>query len=213
MNTCKICGAKTSEIVHPRFEIVFHVCPSCELVTKDQKHLITMEEEKQIYDLHQNSDEDPGYVNYLRNFMEASILPYTKGGSLLEFGSGPNPVFSRILSDEGFLVSIYDLFYAPDKKVLEETYDVITAVEVVEHLRDPKAVFETFSKMLEDQGILALMTLFYPKDVKTFFEWFYIRDRSHVSFYSPKTIRVLGAMFGFDVIGCNHHRHITLRKK
>lgn len=213
MNTCKICGHETYDIIHPRFQLVFHVCPVCELIVKDKKHLISSAEEKKIYDRHQNSLENHGYVNYLTNFMESAVLPFSIGKKALDFGSGPTPVFATILHDEGFDVRIYDLFYAPDRAVLESEYDVITAIEVIEHLADPKTVFQMLSKMLTANGILAVMTLFYPKDQATFFDWFYIRDKSHISFYSPKTIAVLAEMSGLEVIFSNHHRHITMRLK
>jgi hypothetical protein len=55
------------------------------------------------------------------------------------------------------------------------------------------------------------MTLFHPKEKDEFFDWFYIRDPSHVTFYTPKTFEVMADKVGFKVIETNNYRYITLK--
>jgi SAM-dependent methyltransferase len=209
---CPVCASDAKDISHPRFKILFHVCETCGLIVKDPSHRLSPRDEKAVYDLHQNSIDDAGYVNFLTNFMEAAVIPYAKGRHLLDFGSGPVPVFAEILTREGFDVSIYDPFYAPDTSVLESAYDVITTVEVVEHLSDPLGTFRTLSSMLRPGGILAVMTLFHPDDMDKMFDWFYIRDTSHVAFYLPETLKMIATMTGLEVVRCDNHRQTTFRK-
>ena len=73
-----------------------------------------LKKKKEKYDEHQNDEENIGYVNYLFNFFEAAIRPYLLKGAILDFGSGPNPVFQVLLQKEGYKVTIYDYFYAPN---------------------------------------------------------------------------------------------------
>ena len=35
-----------------------------------------------------------------------------------------------------------DLYYYPDKSVLDNSYDVVTATEVIEHLYEPNQVWQ-----------------------------------------------------------------------
>lgn len=210
---CKICGEKTITYQHPRFDMTFHECLSCEFIFKDQSNYISKSEELKKYDEHNNSEEHIGYVNFLTNFLEAAVYPFVSHGKALDFGSGPNPVLAKILGKtSAFDVDIYDLFYAPDPIYLNQTYDLITSTEVIEHLRNPMKVFQTFYDHLRPGGYLSIMTLFHPKDQKILFDWFYIRDQTHVSFYTPKTIETIAQIIGFELIETNDYRYAVLKK-
>lgn len=212
MQVCKICGQSTKSYPHPKFKMVFHECEHCELIFKDASLYVSAELEKEQYDYHENDEENQGYVNYLTNFLEASLYPFFKQGKVLDFGSGPNPVLQKILNKDGFQTEIYDMYYADEPSVLNNRYDAITSTEVIEHLKDPVSYFMQFNQMLHMGGYLALMTLFHQKDQIHFFNWFYIRDITHVCFYTPKTISILAKLSGFEVMYTNGHRYITLKK-
>jgi hypothetical protein len=169
-------------------------------------------DEKKVYDLHENSIENEGYVNFLSNFVDSALYPYLKKGRLLDFGSGPEPVLKSILEDKyHFEVYIYDYFYAPESSVFKVSYDGITSTEVFEHLWEPVETLKRLKSILKKDGILAIMTLFHPKDQTTFFDWFYIRDPSHVTFYTPKTFMMMAKKVGLEVIYTNHHRYLALK--
>ncbi len=91
------------------------------------------------------------------------------------------------------------------------SYDGITSTEVFEHLWEPVEILKRLKSILKKDGILAIMTLFHPKDQTTFFDWFYIRDPSHVTFYTPKTFMMMAKKVGLEVIYTNHHRYLTLK--
>ena len=85
-------------------------------------------------------------------------------------------------------MAIYDPFYAPDAGVLTQTFDFITATEVVEHLSQPGQVLTQLAGQLVPDGYLGLMT----KRVSTpdaFARWHYISDPTHISFFSEETFR------------------------
>ena len=52
---------------------------------------------------------------------------------------------------------------------------------------------------MEPGGVLAGMTLFHPDDPVKFGEWFYPRDFTHVSFYTPRTLEVLAKALGLTL--------------
>lgn len=212
MQPCKVCKQPTTAFRHPRFEMLFHACPHCRLITKDEANYISLEEEYQIYEQHNNSPDSAGYLNYLTNFLDAAVLPHVKTGLALDFGSGPNPVLSQLLEKQGFEVTLYDYFYAPDTDYLTRTYDLITSTEVVEHIQQPMAAFETLASLLKPGGILSIMTLFHPDDQDDFCDWFYIRDPSHVSFFTPRTMQVMAALTGLVMIDTNHYRYVVMKK-
>lgn len=210
---CMLCQSETDAFTHPRTGVVFHACPVCSLIFKDKKHFPTSEEEFSVYENHENSFDDVRYVNFLRNFLEASVYPYKKSGKVLDFGSGPSPVLKKILETDGdFDVTIHDAFYAPGADYKNKTYDVITMSEVIEHVHKPRETLGLLSSLLEPGGILAVMTLFYPTDRDRFFDWFYIRDPSHVAFYRPETLSFMAKMTGLVMIDTNGYRYATLKK-
>lgn len=211
---CILCSYPTTTINHPKFGD-FHRCHHCEFISKDQGSYISQAQELDIYNSHQNSIEDKAYVEYFKSFLKDSVFRFEPTGKYgLDFGSGPSPVLSQILQrDYGYSMDIYDLFYAPEKTYENRSYDLITCTEVIEHLEDPRPYFELFSDLLREDGLLAMMTLFHPKDDPTFLKWHYIRDRSHISFYTPKTLEFLARQVGLKVIHTNHKRHITFAHK
>ncbi|MDW7657383.1 MAG: class I SAM-dependent methyltransferase [Bacillota bacterium] len=128
----------------------------------------------------------------------------------LDFGSGPEPVLAELLKREfDWSVDIYDKFYATDRVYEGNIYDLITSTEVAEHLDDPLHYFRLFKELLHQNGVLSIMTLFHPSSIEDFTNWFYINDRSHISFYTPKTMKVIADIVGLDVLYCDENRYIT----
>lgn len=207
---CRICGSETEPIHHPRSGVFYH-CSSCEFISKSKDDIISHVDELKIYSTHENSIDDPRYVEYFYNFLDEAVFPFVKGEIHgLDFGSGPSPVLAQILKrDQNYEMDIYDFFYAPDKVYLSKRYDLIVCTEVVEHLSDPMAYFKLFKQLLKPEGILAIMTLFHNNDRAYFMDWHYARDLSHISFYTPKTLALIASKVGLKIIHTNNVRFIT----
>jgi SAM-dependent methyltransferase len=211
---CLICNENVTSFKHHKFDMLFHECKHCELIFKDVSNYPSKEIELKQYNFHQNDFQNKGYINFLTNFVDSAVTPFIKQGDVLDFGSGPNPVLSKILTDDyHFNCDIYDKLYHDDQSYLKKKYDLITMTEVIEHLNDPKEVFEMFNKILKPNGILAIMTLFHENNKEKFMDWFYIRDLTHISFYTPKTIEYLAKISGFELIYTNDYRVIVLKKR
>lgn len=213
MTRCKICHTETMTYVHPKMELIFHECKACGFMFKDPSHYMKLEDEKAKYDMHHNDETNRGYVNFLMNFYESSIRPHIHGKEVLDFGSGPNPVFQKLLQNEGYQVTIYDYFYAPEKTYKEKTYDCISIIEVIEHLQSPLEVLKDLKSLLKPNGIIAIMTLFYPKDKTIFNDWFYIRDKTHVSFFNHDVFKKIAKELHMDYIDTNEYRYAVLKKR
>lgn len=154
--------------------------------------------EKQVYDLHDNDPSDPGYRRFLSKLTEPLSRCLQPGSRGLEFGCGPGPALAVMLSEQGFVVSLYDPYYYPESTVLERCYDFVTCTEVVEHLHDPWSTFAQLDQLLTPGGWLGVMTCFQTDDAR-FANWHYRRDPTHVVFYRASTLAHIARRFGWHL--------------
>jgi|AntRauTorcE11897_2_1112592.scaffolds.fasta_scaffold00001_524 hypothetical protein len=213
-NKCKICNSVTTPIINKKTNVKYHTCSYCEFTCKDEKHFVTKKEELTIYNFHNNFIYDPEYIAFFKKFINKAILPYAsniiKG---LDFGSGPQPVLAELLKREyNYKMHIYDVFFAPEKVYENNKYDLVTCTEVVEHLKNPLEYFKIFKSLINNNGIIAVMTLLSPNNEKDFFDWWYIRDKTHISFFTLKTMQVIASKLGLKIVYTDNKRYITLKK-
>ncbi len=105
-----------------------------------------------------------------------------------------------MFKEAGHVMTLYDKFYAADADALTRTYDFITATEVVEHLHQPRQDLDRLWACLKPGGMLGVMTKL-ARDRDAFAGWHYIRDLTHVNFFSETTIHWLAS-----------HWHATLTR-
>lgn len=213
MEKCLICGRKTQSFTHPKTHMVFHKCSFCEAIFKDSGTHPNKEDEEKRYLEHNNELTNQGYVNFLQKFIDLAIKPYLSQGHLLDFGSGPKPVLKWLLEKQGYHVDCYDPFFSKDMPLDDDLYDMITATEVMEHVHYPKEVLTWIDQHTKPGGFISFMTLFYPKDQETFFKWFYIRDYTHVVFYTTKTFEVIAEMMQWHLLKHDDYRVVVFQKR
>ncbi|MFO7848846.1 MAG: class I SAM-dependent methyltransferase [Spirochaetia bacterium] len=188
-------------------------CRRCDFVFLDPKQRLGRDAEHSRYLLHNNSPEDERYVRYLRTFAGEALFPYLKPPArILDFGSGPAPVFAGLLRGEGYTVDIYDPFFAPGKAWERELYDGVTSIEVAEHLFSPLEELQTLSRVLRPGGILAMRTLLHYSDFDRFDSWWYRKDPTHVSFYSQRTFETAAELIGMELVEVKKGRSVVLRR-
>jgi len=188
---CPLCQAvNINKAYHEDIRRKFYACDTCHLVFVPPKYFPSAEAEKSAYDHHQNSPDDQAY----RRFLNRLFIPVNErippGRHGLDFGSGPGPTLSLMFEEAGHVVDLFDYFYANDPSVLQQSYDFITASEVVEHLHQPKHTLEALWEILKPGGILGIMT----KRVlnrEAFAKWHYKNDLTHVGFFSASTFHWL----------------------
>ncbi len=122
----------------------------------------------------------------------------------LDFGSGKSQAMAKQFRRQGHDCQCYDVFYYPDPTLLRRQYDFIVASEVIEHLYEPKTVFEQWLSLLKPNAILAIMTGFRPED-KPFAEWWYKNDPTHVALFSEKTFAFLQRRYGLKCLSLSQN--------
>jgi len=184
---CPLCGSHNAVHFHADKQREYDRCPVCLLVFVPKRFHLNAEQEKSFYDLHENNPNDEGYRKFLSRLFDPLKERLNIGDRGLDFGSGPGPTLSLMFDEVGFNTAIYDIYYAPDTAVLQQTYQFITATEVVEHLSQPSVVLEQLWEMLEPGGWLGLMTKL-VLDKTAFACWHYKNDPTHISFFSRKSL-------------------------
>ena len=206
---CPLCSnGETSLFAKGENRFYYH-CPKCDLVFVPSRYFVSHEAEKAKYDHHQNSLENEGYVTFLNRLLiplQTYLPPHARG---LDFGSGPGPTLHLVMKEAGYPMDIYDYFYAPNKEVFSRRYDFITSTEVIEHLHHPLHELQKLWCILEDEGVLGLMTAF---RVENFSGWYYKRDLTHVAFYTPKTFQWIADYLDAELI-IPQSGVVILRKK
>lgn len=184
---CILCFGQAEQLLLKEDGRIYFVCTSeCHLIFLDPSARLSVVEEKERYDLHNNNPDDEGYRDFLRRLTNELMPQLGTGARGLDFGCGPGPALSGIMREAGFECADYDPLYYDDRELLNRQYDFITATEVFEHLYDPRATLKQLAGMLKPAGTLAVMTdmVISPE---SFEEWWYHTDPTHVSFYSRQT--------------------------
>ncbi|UYG06534.1 class I SAM-dependent methyltransferase [Halomonas sp. M4R1S46] len=198
MPSCPLCASPETAPYHRDARRDYRACRECALVFVPAHQRLAPADEKAVYDRHQNSPDDAGYRRFLSRLFDPLVARLAPGARGLDFGAGPGPTLSVMFEEAGHPMAIYDPFYAPDTRVLERTYDFITATEVVEHLFAPGRELERLVERLAPGGWLGLMT----KRVSTpeaFAGWHYILDPTHVCFFSEATFTWLAGRLDMRV--------------
>lgn len=211
--TCNICHSDTKSFHDPDLHKTFHHCETCHCIMLDPQHYLCAEKEHALYNNHHNSLENEGYVKMFEDFLDYFWEELTCKAKALDFGSGPTPVLAHLLRMRAVDVDCYDKFYQPIRCFEDQTYDLITSTEVFEHLEDPIGTLRFLSQHLKTGGILALMTLFHTNDEALFLKWWYRRDPTHITFYTPYTLEVLAQKCGLEVLKTDGKRIMILKKR
>jgi hypothetical protein len=192
---CPLCSGHSVAAYHSDKRRDYLQCSLCELVFVPFHQQLSRQDEKAIYDQHQNSAYDQGYREFLRRLTNPLLDQLKESSQGLDFGCGPGPTLSVMLEEQGHTMALFDLYYANDPAVLDRQYDFITSTEVIEHLAQPGAELQRLWNLLVTGGHLGLMT----KQVRNrdaFANWHYKNDLTHISFFSEQTFVYLGQQWG-----------------
>lgn len=196
MNECRVCR---SSDVRP-FRVCgngrYWRCHICQATLLDPRHFPDRDTEHSHYLKHDNRIDDPGYRAFLERLAGPLRQRLSAGSRGLDYGCGPGPTLAAMLRESGFVVDVFDPFFAPDASVLARTYNFITCTETAEHFHDPAGEFDKLMTMIEPGGWLAVMTCFQTEDSR-FERWHYRLDPTHVVFYREATFRYLAARSGW----------------
>lgn len=185
---CPLCSEENISSFHRDRRRSYLRCGNCALVFVPPDQFLSEERERAEYDLHRNVIGDAGYEAFLARLATPLMQRLAVGARGLDFGCGPGPALADLLRRQGFEVSLYDVFYQPDKSVLTGQYDFICATEVVEHLHRPGLELQHLWNLLSPGGVLGIMTKL-VRNRAAFATWHYKNDPTHVCFFSDLTWR------------------------
>ncbi len=196
---CPLCKTKQPEFFYQGPDRVYLQCWHCGLIFVHKDALLSPDEEKARYDLHENDIHDPGYQNFLKQLSQPLIEhigpPPQRG---LDFGCGPGPALAHMLESYGYDMTLYDPYYEPRPEALSDIYDFVTCTEVMEHLYQPAREWKVLLSLVKPGGWLGFMTKLVD-DPAAFPDMHYISDQTHVCFFSRQTFKFLAKHSALDV--------------
>nr|WP_299583291.1 class I SAM-dependent methyltransferase [uncultured Microbulbifer sp.] len=195
---CPLCRYSAAQFYYRDKVRSYYQCNRCALVFVPSEHHLSAKEEHAYYDLHENGMEDEGYHRFLSRCASPLLKELSPASEGLDFGCGPAPLLARILMENGHRVELFDRYYFPEYGAIKKDYDFIVATEVVEHLAAPGDELTRLWRQLRPGGFMALMTKLVISPER-FASWHYIRDPTHISFFSAETLRWLAQELGAEL--------------
>lgn len=132
----------------------------------------------------------------------------------LDFGSGTGGLV-RYLRGAGYLEAVgYDtgswaararadglpILTDAELDAREGSFDVLTAIEVIEHVLDPLDTLRKLRRLLRPGGILFVTTGNSDHAPSDFTSWGYVQPEIHVGYFTPKALRLAFEKTGFQAV-------------
>ena len=212
-NKCKIC--RTPAVFFYRDSRVFYKCPECWLIfTDDTIESSAAEQHYKNQWAESGADFWQQQVTGLLTYVNKYHVPRR----ILDFGSGSGAMTEE-LRRRGFDVTpLEPMFHGVlSEQDYPHKFDVVIAIEVIEHLTDPwKELFE-LEKVLTNDGIVvfsSFLTDFFVEQadaVEHFKKWWYKDDLTHMTFFCIKALTKM-AEIGNYIIDIYGTKVFVLRK-
>lgn len=126
----------------------------------------------------------------------------------LDYGSGEG-VLSKLLVEKKWNSNFYDPFSSPTKPTIK--YNLITAIEVIEHTTNIFDTLEDIKKYLLKDGMFLFSTSLIPKDVNL--SWWYLSARAgHIGMHTAKSLKIACKKVGLVYTTYTSNIHTAKRK-
>jgi SAM-dependent methyltransferase len=193
---CPLCNG-TGRHYYTQVTRDFYHCGSCRSVFLHPKDYLSAEAEKKHYGLHNNDPNDIRYQQYTSPVTNSILNDFKTFHEGLDFGSGTGSPIHKVLTDNGYDVVQYDLYFHDNRELLQRQYDYIACSETAEHFKEPYREFEQLRNLLKPGGKLYVMTSRFEES-RDFGTWFYKTDPTHVFVYHENAFEWIRKEFGFS---------------
>lgn len=215
-SNCPLCHSDNTKnfVFQKSYNRHFFECENCSLIYVDRKELLSVEDEKSRYDLHENHIRTKGYEKFLRRLINPLKKYIDTKDEGLDFGEGPYPMLREIFAEDGYQnIKGYDPIYNNNARSLQGSYKFITCCEVIEHASSPKNVWEEILNLLVcEDAYIALSTGIYDHDFD-FLKWQYTHDDTHINFFTQKTIEWISHIYHLEIIESSKDFNLFLRRQ
>ena len=205
-DVCRLCAYAP---VHPtcvqrvlaRHDVRYFHCPACDLMQTEPPYWLDAAYAQRGPSL------DTGAIQRTQNNADlvraiTALLDIKPGEPCLDYGAGPG-ILVRAMRDAGIDFRWHDryarnLFADGFDGLTSDTYRLLTAFEVWEHLPDVSSALETFIAPRHD---FLLISTFLHRGGHRDKWWYYVPETGqHVAFFSAKTMAHVAERFGYDTI-------------
>ena len=198
---CRIC--QTSSLLFYQDSRAFFLCPHCFLIfTNDIP-------EKSVEENHYKSQwetTEPGFWKSQVDGLLPYLLAYRVPERILDFGAGSGELTAE-LKRRGYDVTALEPMrdgYLKDQSY-PHLFDVVIAIEVIEHLPDVWEELRQIEKVLAKGGLILFSTAMTnsfietPEAVEYFKNWWYKDDPTHLNFFCNRTLSKMAEMGDYDI--------------
>lgn len=215
---CVICGARMQHFengtVLDRYEVEFHLCPSCGIITAPNPYWLDEAYDSAIY------DGDAGLLRRSRLLATVTSLLIRSerlgSGRFLDWAGGYGTL-TRMMRDKGLDFYTFDPYA---KNVLApgfdgdelDSYDMVTAFEVMEHLVDPA---EELAKVAAANDRMFFTTMLHdPATPPKPDEWWYymLGSGQHIAFHTRRSLEILAERLGYELTTNGENYHLFHRQ-
>jgi SAM-dependent methyltransferase len=221
---CKICNSEATLIFERGWNASPHTFPyyrctnrKCNFLFTDYIDNWSEDQLSSLYEGHIcGSGETRGELTLDKVNLAQLVLPHPN--KILDFGCGDGSGV-LLLREHGFEAYGHDIV-PPNvgkeyittgvRELVTDAYDIVTAIEVLEHLTDPIDTCLWIASRVKIGGIFAFSTYTYnPK--KHDINWFYLDTIGHISLHTRASLQLLAEAAGFQVIADIFSTHIWIR--
>ena len=130
----------------------------------------------------------------------------------LDYGGG-NGRLAELMRQNGFNdVETYDPFDQRHSRLPSGTFTFISCFETLEHVPDPVETIARLISLAAPKAVVFFSTLLQPDNFLTCgLFWPYVAPRNgHISIYTPASLTLLFARFGYTVMHLDHDKHVAM---
>lgn len=199
-----------------KYDIDYYHCEQCGFIQTEEPFWLD-----EAYSQAINSN-DVGLVdrNILNSKISSALIAvfFNQDAKFIDYGGGYG-LFVRLMRDLGFDFYRYDShcenLFARDFEAdsdVKNTYEILTAFELFEHLVNP---LDEIEKMLKySRNILFTTELIPANNPQPGSWWYYIPEYGqHVSFYSIKTLSVIAEKYSLNLYSDGRSLHLFTASK